>query len=177
MHTSYQSTLIEQSVYCLKVWMFLSQCCCFLLLQIMTFLLLFYEAIYTFIPSFWITFFIVFGEGLLGGGTYANAFYQLSSSVSEICVWIYLIQCSVRPCVCCVLIWIIKVSWFQGSKCVYNVTMYQWHIYMWFNTHTGIRWVQRVCNGCDHCGWHYWGHTGWNQLYTPTQLHLWSCCG
>ncbi|XP_065900790.1 battenin-like isoform X2 [Dysidea avara] len=53
------------------------------ILQIMTFLLLFYEAIYTFIPSFWITFFIILWEGLLGGATYVNAFYQLSSSVSD----------------------------------------------------------------------------------------------
>jgi len=50
----------------------------------MTFLLLFYEAVYTFIPSFWITFFIILWEGLLGGGTYVNGFYQLSSSVSGI---------------------------------------------------------------------------------------------
>lgn len=53
------------------------------ILQIMTFLLLFYEAIYVFIPSFWITFCIVLWEGLLGGGAYVNAFYQLSSSAPE----------------------------------------------------------------------------------------------
>ena len=49
--------------------------------QVANFQLLFCEAIYGFIPSFWITIFIVLFEGLMGGAVYANAFYYITKQV------------------------------------------------------------------------------------------------
>ncbi|KAL5475116.1 hypothetical protein EMCRGX_G027174 [Ephydatia muelleri] len=51
------------------------------LLQVANFQLLFCEAIYGFIPSFWITIFIILFEGLMGGAVYANAFYYITKQV------------------------------------------------------------------------------------------------
>ena len=53
----------------------------FLCPQVINFVFLFFEAVYYFIPSFWITFFIILYEGLLGGGVYVNAFYAISKQV------------------------------------------------------------------------------------------------
>ncbi|KAL5475113.1 hypothetical protein EMCRGX_G027171 [Ephydatia muelleri] len=53
------------------------------LLQVANFQLLFCEAIYGFIPSFWITISIVLFEGLMGGAVYANAFYYITKQVSD----------------------------------------------------------------------------------------------
>ena len=81
MHLSvFGSMCVAECTYvCIIMCIYMLTCIC---LQIMTFLLLFFEAIYMFIPSFWITFVIILWEGLLGGGIYVNAFYQLSLSVS-----------------------------------------------------------------------------------------------
>ena len=49
--------------------------------QMINFVLLFCEAIYLFIPSFWITFCIILYEGMLGGGVYVNGFYAISKEV------------------------------------------------------------------------------------------------
>ena len=50
-------------------------------LQCVNFVFLYFEAVYLFIPSFWITLFIALYEGLLGGAVYANAFYAISKNV------------------------------------------------------------------------------------------------
>ena len=49
--------------------------------QVFNFAFFFTAAIYLFLPSFWITIFIVVYEGLLGGGVYVNAFYAISREV------------------------------------------------------------------------------------------------
>ncbi|CAI8008680.1 Battenin [Geodia barretti] len=51
------------------------------ILQVINFVLLFLEAIYLVLPSFWITFFLVLYEGLLGGGVYVNTFYSITKQV------------------------------------------------------------------------------------------------
>ena len=53
----------------------------FLFQQVANFQLLFCEAIYGFIPFFWITIFIVLFEGFMGGAVYANAFYYITKQV------------------------------------------------------------------------------------------------
>ena len=42
------------------------------------------EVILYITPSIWITFLIVFWEGLLGGGAYVNTFYKMSKEVSPV---------------------------------------------------------------------------------------------
>ncbi|XP_051171837.1 battenin [Leptopilina boulardi] len=47
-------------------------------LQFVNVIILLFESIYFYIPSFWIVFALVFWEGLLGGGAYVNTFYKIS---------------------------------------------------------------------------------------------------
>ena len=42
----------------------------------------FCEAVYQFLPSFWLMVVLVLWEGLLGGATYVNAFYHIAKEVS-----------------------------------------------------------------------------------------------
>ena len=52
-------------------------------MQVVNFVFFFLETIYLVLPSFWIMFFLVLYEGLLGGGVYANAFYSISKQVRQ----------------------------------------------------------------------------------------------
>lgn len=54
------------------------------LLQILNLNVLTLQAIYHFIPYYWIVFLIVIFEGLLGGATYVNVYYALSTETSGI---------------------------------------------------------------------------------------------
>ena len=45
------------------------------------FVFFFCASVYLFLPSFWLTVFLVLYEGLLGGGVYVNAFYAISKEV------------------------------------------------------------------------------------------------
>lgn len=42
-----------------------------------------FEVIYTFSPSIWLVFAVVFWEGLLGGGAYVNTFYRMSKEIHD----------------------------------------------------------------------------------------------
>ena len=59
----------------------------FYLFQIVNIGLLLLEIFFHFIPSIWIIFVIILYEGLLGGGTYVNAFYRISSEVLSVIVF------------------------------------------------------------------------------------------
>ena len=50
-------------------------------LQVVTMLLVLMQALYSYIPSVWILFLVIFWEGLLGGATYVNAFYNIARNV------------------------------------------------------------------------------------------------
>ena len=52
-------------------------------LQICNFILLYCEALFQFIPIILITFVVVLFEGLLGGCTYANAFYRVHNEIES----------------------------------------------------------------------------------------------
>jgi len=54
------------------------------LLQILNLNILTLQAIYHFIPYFWIVFLIVVFEGLLGGATYVNVYYALSTETTGV---------------------------------------------------------------------------------------------
>lgn len=54
------------------------------LLQILNLNVLTLQAIYHYIPYYWIVFLIVIFEGLLGGATYVNVYYALSTETSGI---------------------------------------------------------------------------------------------
>jgi battenin len=54
------------------------------ILQVINFVLFFLESIYLVLPSFWLTFFLVLYEGLLGGGVYVNAFYSITKQVPKV---------------------------------------------------------------------------------------------
>jgi battenin len=54
------------------------------LLQILNLNVLTLQAIYHFIPYYWIVFLIVIFEGLLGGATYVNVYYALSTETTGI---------------------------------------------------------------------------------------------
>lgn len=54
------------------------------LLQILNLNVLTLQAIYNFIPYYWIVFLITIFEGLLGGATYVNVYYALSTETSGI---------------------------------------------------------------------------------------------
>ena len=51
-------------------------------MQLVNFVFFFVASIYLFLPSFWLTFFLVLYEGLLGGAVYVNAFYTITKEVS-----------------------------------------------------------------------------------------------
>lgn len=42
-----------------------------------------FEVVFTFSPSIWIVFAVVFWEGLLGGGAYVNTFYRISKDIQD----------------------------------------------------------------------------------------------
>ncbi|XP_043471454.1 battenin isoform X1 [Leptopilina heterotoma] len=50
-------------------------------LQFINVIILLFESIYYYMPSFWIVFSIVLWEGLLGGGAYVNTFYKISRQI------------------------------------------------------------------------------------------------
>ncbi|KAI6660808.1 Battenin [Oopsacas minuta] len=52
-------------------------------LQVCNFVLLYCEAVFQFIPFILITCIVVLFEGLLGGGTYANAFYRVNNEIDK----------------------------------------------------------------------------------------------
>ena len=52
-------------------------------LQVCNFILLYCEAVFQFIPFILITCVVVLFEGLLGGSTYANAFYRVRNEIDE----------------------------------------------------------------------------------------------
>lgn len=54
------------------------------MLQILNLNILTLDAIYHFIPYYWIIFLIVIFEGLLGGATYVNVYYALSTETTGI---------------------------------------------------------------------------------------------
>lgn len=53
----------------------------FSLLQLLNVAIFTTEAIYYYIPYFWIILLLTFWEGLLGGAAYVNTFYRISSEV------------------------------------------------------------------------------------------------
>lgn len=53
----------------------------FFFLQLVNFVFFFVASVYLFLPSFWLTFFLVLYEGLLGGAVYVNAFYTITEEV------------------------------------------------------------------------------------------------
>jgi hypothetical protein len=61
----------------------------FAILQLLNFAFFFCEAVFQFLPSFWLMIFLVLFEGLLGGATYVNAFYHIAKEVGwagNVCV-------------------------------------------------------------------------------------------
>ena len=53
-------------------------------LQMGNFAFFFCEAVFQFLPSFWLMIVLVLWEGLLGGATYVNAFYHIAKEVSTL---------------------------------------------------------------------------------------------
>ena len=51
--------------------------------QVVNFVFFFCATVYLFLPSFWLTIFIVIYEGLLGGTVYVNAFYAILKEVQN----------------------------------------------------------------------------------------------
>ncbi len=62
--------------------------CVCVCVQVVNFVFFFVATIYLFIPSFWLTFVIIFYEGLLGGGVYVNAFYSITKEVCLVVIWV-----------------------------------------------------------------------------------------
>lgn len=50
-------------------------------MQVLNFVFFFVATVYLFLPSFWLTVFLIFYEGLLGGAVYVNAFYTITKEV------------------------------------------------------------------------------------------------
>lgn len=50
-------------------------------LQFLNVMIILFEAIFYYIPNFWIVFAVVLWEGFIGGGAYVNTFYRMSNEI------------------------------------------------------------------------------------------------
>ena len=55
-----------------------------------------HEAIYQFVPYFWITLGLILIEGMLEGGVYVNTFYFISKNVSTTSTAFTISKCDLR---------------------------------------------------------------------------------
>lgn len=51
--------------------------------QFINVIILLFEAIFYYIPNIWIVFVLVLWEGLIGGATYVNTFYRISTEIPK----------------------------------------------------------------------------------------------